>query len=61
VKENMKKIKKTEIMDYYYLFKKLRYSDEEFWKKMYAKIERNIYEISTANFSYIYTTYYDSF
>jgi hypothetical protein len=48
-------------MRYYYLFKKLKYSDEGFWKKMYGRIERNIYDLSAKDFSYIYLTYYDKF
>jgi hypothetical protein len=61
LKDNMKRMKRKELMFYYFMLKKLKYSDEEFWKKMYARIEENIYEISNKNFSYLYLTYYDKF
>jgi len=55
----MNQIKKVDTMNFYFLMKKLRYTDEEFWKKMYARIEQNIYDIYPRYFSYIYLTYYD--
>lgn len=61
VKENIDKIPKGDIMNFYFLMKKLRYTNEEFWKKMYAKIEENIYDFFPNQFSYIYLTYYDKF
>lgn len=39
--------------------KKLRYSDETFWKKLYAKIEENIYDLNDSEFEYFFLGYYD--
>ena len=39
IRDKFNFIKKKEIMSYYRLMKRLRYSDEVFWQKMYAKIE----------------------
>lgn len=38
VKDNFSKIKKVDYMNFYFLMKKLKYQDEDFWKKMYEAI-----------------------
>lgn len=45
-------------MKFYYLMKKLNCKNEEFWTKMYSKIEQEIYEIYPSDFEYIFLTYY---
>lgn len=45
-------------MSVYYLMKKLKYSNEEFWKKMYAHIEENIYDIGSFEFEKFFLRYY---
>lgn len=46
-------------MNFYFLMKKLNFTDEGFWKKMYGRIEENLYDLTPNNFEYIYLTYYD--
>jgi hypothetical protein len=61
VEKNLHTIKPKDIMNFYFLMKKLRYADKRFWRRMYKKIEHNICELSPNHFSYIFLTCYDSF
>lgn len=45
-------------MKFYHLMKKLGCRNEEFWKKMYGKIEEEIYEIYPSDFEFLFLTYY---
>lgn len=60
VRDEFARIKKVDIMNFYYLMKKLNYADKDFWKKVYARIEENIYDLYPRQFEYIYMTYYDT-
>ena len=61
VRDDFNRIQKPSVMSFYFLMKKLGYSDSAFWKKMYAKIEEHIYDLHGQHFEYIFITYYDRF
>lgn len=44
------RIKKGDHIAVYYLMKKLNYSNQDFWKKMYAHIEEHIYDLNSGEF-----------
>ena len=52
------RIKKGNHLSVYYMMKKLRYSNEDFWKKMYAQIEENIYDLGSFEFEKFFLRYY---
>lgn len=55
----MNMIKKKDIMSFYYLMKRLRYADTQFWKNLYARIQENYYDFTPKQFEYLYLNYYD--
>ena len=59
IRDDFGRIKKVDIMNYYYLMKKLNYSDADFWKKMYQKINDNLYDIPGHHFEDLLIRYYD--
>jgi hypothetical protein len=45
VNSNFNRIKNKDYLTMYYLMKKLKCTNQDFWKKMYAKIEDMLYEL----------------
>ena len=45
-------------MKFYHLMKKLNCKHEDFWNKLYAKIEDDIYELYPTEFEFLFLTYY---
>ena len=52
------RIKIKNRLSVYYLMKKLKYSNPEFWKKMYAVIEENLYDLNPHEFEKFFLRYY---
>lgn len=47
---NFNRIKNKDYLKMYYLMKKLNCKNELFWKKMYAKIEESLYDLTPNEF-----------
>jgi hypothetical protein len=50
VSTNFQRIKNKNYLSMYYLMKKLNCRNEDFWKKMYARIEENLYDLYPSEF-----------
>ena len=59
--DNFYRIREKDTMKTYYIMKKLRYDKEEFWKKIYEKIEKHMYDLRSPDFEYLFLGYYDRF
>ena len=61
IRDNFQRIRKAEVMPYYFLMKKLGYTDAEFWRKMYAKLEEELYDLHSQHFELLFVRYYGRF
>ena len=50
VNNEFNRIKKNGHLPMYYLMKKLKYSNADFWKKIYSHIEEHVYELYASQF-----------